>query len=75
MGRGRGAPRGAHQPCGTLAGFLYLAIVLDVFSRKVVGWAMETHLRIELVLAALEMAILQRKPDGVIHHSDQGYRT
>ena len=56
----------------TLTGFLYLAIVLDVFSRKVVGWAMETHLRTELVLAALEMAILQRKPETVIHHSDRG---
>ncbi len=56
----------------TWAGFLYLAIVLDVFSRKVVGWAMEAHLRTELVLQALQMAIEQRKPEGVIHHSDQG---
>ena len=56
----------------TWAGFLYLAVVLDVFSRRVVGWAMETHLRTELVLAALNMAIGQRRPAEVIHHSDQG---
>jgi putative transposase len=46
--------------------------VLDAFSRRIVGWAMEAHLRTELVLAALEMAIGQRKPSNVIHHSDQG---
>jgi putative transposase len=56
----------------TWAGFLYLAVVLDVFSRRVVGWAMETHLRAELVLTALEMAVTRRKPADVIHHSDQG---
>ncbi|MFV8836529.1 IS3 family transposase [Aquisalimonas sp. APHAB1-3] len=56
----------------TWSGFLYLAIVLDVFSRRVVGWAMATHLRTDLVLDALEMALWQRQPDGVIHHSDQG---
>jgi len=56
----------------TMAGFLYLAVVLDAFSRRIVGWAMETHLRTELVLAALEMAIGQRRPGNVIHHSDQG---
>ena len=56
----------------TAAGFLYLAVVLDAFSRRIVGWAMATHLRTELVLAALEMAIGQRKPSDVIHHSDQG---
>lgn len=56
----------------TVAGFLFLAMVLDVFSRKVVGWAMATRLRTELMLAALEMAALQRKPKTVIHHSDQG---
>jgi putative transposase len=56
----------------TAAGFLYLAVVLDAFSRRIVGWAMETHLRTELVLAALEMALGQRKPSNVIHHSDQG---
>ena len=56
----------------TLAGFLYLAIVLDVFSRRIVGWAMAGHLRTELVLDALDMAVEQRRPDSVIHHSDQG---
>jgi putative transposase len=56
----------------TWAGFLYLAIVLDVFSRKIVGWAMATHLRTALVLEALHTAIQQRKPVDVIHHSDQG---
>jgi transposase InsO family protein len=56
----------------TWAGFLYLAVVLDAFSRRVVGWAMETHLRAELVLQALEMAYGQRRPDQVVHHSDQG---
>lgn len=56
----------------TWTGFVYLAIVLDVFSRKVVGWAMANHLRTELVLEALNMAIAQRRPQGVIHHSDRG---
>jgi putative transposase len=56
----------------TWAGMLYLAVVLDVWSRRVIGWAMETHLRTELVLTALNMAIDQRRPQGVIHHSDQG---
>jgi transposase InsO family protein len=51
----------------TLAGFLYLAVVLDAFSRRIIGWAMASHLRTELVLDALEMAIAQRKPDNVIH--------
>jgi putative transposase len=56
----------------TWSGFLYLAIVLDVWSRRVVGWAMETHLRTELVLGALNMALAQRQPQAVIHHSDHG---
>ena len=54
------------------AGFLYLAVVLDAWSRKVVGWAMTNHLRAELVVDALQMAIGQRRPRDVIHHSDQG---
>ena len=61
-------------------GVLYLAVVLDAWSRKpdakrqseVVGWAMANHLRAELVLAALEMAVGQRRPKDVIRHSDQG---
>jgi putative transposase len=56
----------------TWAGFLYLAVVMDAWSRKIVGWAMANHLRTELVIDALQMAIEQRQPEGVIHHSDQG---
>ena len=56
----------------TLAGFLYLAIVLDVFSRRIVGWAMDSSQTADLVVAALEMAIAQRRPEDVVHHSDQG---
>jgi putative transposase len=56
----------------TWTGFLYLAIVLDAFSRHVVGWAMEDHLRVELVLKALERAYAQRAPRDVVHHSDHG---
>lgn len=56
----------------TSAGFLYLAVVLDAFSRKIVGWAMATSLRVELVINALNMALQQRRPTSVIHHSDQG---
>jgi putative transposase len=56
----------------TWTGFLYLGMVLDVYSRRVVGWAMETHLRTELILSALNMAITQRRPSAVIHHSDRG---
>jgi len=51
--------------------FLYLAVVLDAFSRRIVGWAMATHLRTKLVLDALDMALEQRRPEAVIHHSDQ----
>jgi putative transposase len=57
----------------TWVGFLYVAVVLDVWSRKIVGWAMASHLRTELVLDALEMAIWHRQPEpGLVHHSDQG---
>ena len=56
----------------TWSGFLYLAVVLDVFSRRIVGWSMAGHLRAKLVLDALEMAIRRRQPSRVIHHSDQG---
>ncbi len=58
--------------CPTWAGFLYLAVVLDVFSRRIVGWAMKTSLHTELVLEAFNMAIETRRPKGVVHHSDQG---
>ena len=54
-----------------MAGFLYLAVVVDVWSRRVVGWAMANHLRAELVLDALNMALGQRRPRDVIPHFDQ----
>jgi transposase InsO family protein len=54
-------------------GWLYLAVVLDLFTRKVVGWAMRDHLRQELTIAALTMAIQRQRPGrGLIHHSDRG---
>jgi putative transposase len=56
----------------TTNGFMYLAVVLDAWSRKIVGWSMANHLRTELVLDALDMAVGQRRPGNVIHHSDQG---
>ena len=56
----------------TWAGFLFLAVVLDACTRRIVGWAMAGHLRTELVLDALNMALHQRRPVNVIHHSDQG---
>ena len=56
----------------TSAGFLYLAVVLDAWSRKIVGWSMANHLRAELVLDAMDAAVGQRRPKDVIHHSDQG---
>ncbi len=56
----------------TWAGFLYLSVVLDAFSRRIVGWAMANNLKTELVLDALEMALEQRRPGEVIHHSDHG---
>lgn len=56
----------------TWAGFLYLAVVLDAFSRRVVGWSMANDLRAQFVIDAMNMALAQRRPTGVIHHSDQG---
>lgn len=56
----------------TWAGFLYLAVVIDVWSRKVVGWSTANHLKTELVLAALDTAVAQRQPTEVILHSDHG---
>jgi putative transposase len=57
----------------TLEGWLYLAIVLDMFSRKVVGWAMSDTMPQELTIAALHMAITNRRPGpGLLHHSDRG---
>lgn len=57
----------------TWQGFLYVAVVVDACSRMVVGWSMAGHLRTELILDALDMAISRRRPpDGLIHHSDRG---
>jgi putative transposase len=56
----------------TWAGFLYLAVALDAFNREIVGWSMANNLRTQLVLDALEMALYKKKPQSVIHHSDQG---
>ena len=56
----------------TWGGFIFLAIVLDVWSRRVVGWAIGEQMSADLVLAALNMAITQRRPRDVIHHSDHG---
>jgi len=57
----------------TWEGWLYLASVMDCYSRRIVGWALADHLRAELVTDALEMAVQRRRPDaGLVHHSDQG---
>ncbi len=56
----------------TLAGFLFLAVVLDAWSRRIVGWSFAPDLKTRVVLDALDMALAQRKPDSVIHHSDKG---
>jgi putative transposase len=57
----------------TEEGFLYLAFILDAHSRRIVGWAMEDHLRTEIVVDALQMAVWRRKPaPGLVHHSDRG---
>lgn len=61
-----------HTYIPTATGFLYLAVVLDAWSRRIAGWAMATHLRTELVLAALDLALTQRRPREVIRHFDQG---
>jgi putative transposase len=56
----------------TWAGVLYLAVVIDVYSRKVVGWSFGQRMTADLVVSALDMALFTRRPQGVIHHSDQG---
>ena len=56
----------------TWAGFLYLSVVIDVYSRKVVGWAFGERMTSDLVIQALNMALMTRKPESVIHHCDQG---
>jgi putative transposase len=57
----------------TLEGWLYLAIVMDLYSRKIVGWSLDRNMAVEMVKRALIMAIGRRKPEpGLIHHSDRG---
>jgi putative transposase len=57
----------------TWEGWLYLAAVQDAFSRMIVGWAMAEHMRADLVVEALQMALARRRPEtGLVHHSDQG---
>jgi putative transposase len=57
----------------TQEGFLYLAFILDTHSRRIVGWSMDSHMRTELVVDALEMAVWRRRPGaGLIHHTDRG---
>ena len=60
-----------YLPVGT--GWAYLAVLIDLYSRKVVGWALEDHMRTELCLEALQRALAVRQPDaGLVHHSDRG---
>ena len=67
---------GRRESVGALAhraGWVYLAAVQDAFSRTIVGWAMAEHMRSDLVVDALQMALARRQPEaGLIHHSDQG---
>ncbi len=66
-------PQSTHRYVRTWEGWLYLAVVIDLFSRRVVGWAIDDHMRTELPLEALTMAVEHRKPQpGLIHHSDRG---
>jgi putative transposase len=76
----RGAPKGPNEVwvsdltyVPTAQGWLYLALVMDLWSRRIVGWAMADHLRSELVVAALQMALTHRRPPkGLLVHSDRG---
>ena len=73
----RRVPTGSGSPtspsCPTRAGSCYLAAIVDAWSRRVVGWSMATHMRAELVTAALDAAIVRRRPGtDLIHHSDHG---
>jgi putative transposase len=71
-GAGAAMPRSTHSYIRTWHGWLYLAVVLDLCSRRVVGWSMKPTMARELVLNALLMAVWRRKPQGVVIHSDQG---
>lgn len=57
----------------TWQGWLYLAVIMDTYSRRIVGWSMQSHMRTELVQSALDMAVKRRRPDpGLVHHTDHG---
>jgi len=73
-GRGKAPMQSRDRVRIAVLGFTgyYLASVLDVYSRRIVGWALENHLRTELMLSALDRAYAQRHPQEVVHHSDQG---
>ncbi|MGX1350713.1 transposase InsO family protein [Bradyrhizobium elkanii] len=72
-GSGRRSALALLTPLETDQGWLYLAAVMDLYSRRIVGWAMADHLRADLPLAALRMAISAQRPSaGLIHHSDRG---
>ncbi len=72
-GLGVKLPRSTQPYIWTREGWLYLAVILDLFGRQIVGWAMDNHLGQELVVNALKQAIWRRRPpEGVIFHSDQG---
>ena len=66
-------PRSTHPYLATAEGWVYLAVIIDLFSRQVVGWSMQPHMKAELVTDALRMAWFRRRPQaGVIVHSDRG---
>lgn len=66
-------PRSTHPYLWTIEGWLYIASVLDLFSRRIVGWAMAHHMEESLVSSALDMALGRRQPEaGLLHHSDRG---
>ena len=72
-GSGRGSAYALPTPLRTLEGFAYLAVVIDLYSRRVVGWAMQSRQTTDVVLQALHMAVWRRKPkQRVLIHSDQG---
>ena len=66
-------PRSTHPYIRLAEGWLYLAVILDCFSRRVVGWSMSRQIDAALVCAALEMALMKRRPQSdLVHHSDRG---
>ena len=66
-------PRSTHPYIRTWEGWVYACFIIDLYSRKVVGWALASHMRADLVTAAFDMAVGQRKPgEGLIFHSDRG---